>query len=127
MKVLNIDGEYFLYPNGINSVDEFSVLLDTYNHKFIKIRKLFEKNCVSPYYIFEEIKEIHLSVSNINEFVEEEVVILNRDEYEKLLNNVKNKLCSRCEEREDCFANQKEEYRESLCLDGTCFGFCEED
>ena len=55
MKVLNIDGEYFLYPKDVENVDEFAVFLDESMRKFIKIRKLFEKDCVRPYYGLEEI------------------------------------------------------------------------
>lgn len=125
MKVLSINGEFYLYPIDISSVDEFADFLEKSDKKFIKMRKLFETKCVSPYYIFEEIKESWLSVANIDEFCEAEVVVSNRDDYEKMLNNTKKKLCARCEEKDRCFFDPKEEYREKLCLDGTCFEFCE--
>ena len=125
MKVLNIDGEYFLYPKDVENVDEFAVFLDESMRKFIKIRKLFEKDCVRPYSVLEEIKEVHLSVQNITEFFDEEVVILNRDEYEKMLNNVKAKLCSKCDEHDECLKNN--DYKEKLCLDCTCCDFYKED
>ncbi len=127
MKVLSINGEFYLYPSNCATPDEFSAFLSSDDSKFIKIRKLFENNCVSPYYILEEIKEVWLSVASIDEFYEEEVVIFDREEYEKMLQNVKKKLCARCEDKDECFNDKKEEYREKLCLDGTCFEFCEED
>lgn len=126
MKVLAINGDFYLYPANVSSVDEFADFLENSDKKFIKMRKLFETKCVSPYYIFEEIKEAWLSVANIDEFCEAEVVVSNRDDYEKMLNGVKKKLCARCEEKDNCFSDPKEEYREKLCLDGSCFEFCEE-
>lgn len=127
MKVLSINGDFYLYPANVKSIDEFALFLESYNNKFLKMRKLFENNCVNPYYIFEEIREVQLSIGSIDEFFEEEVVILNRDEYEKMLGNVMNKLCKRCEEKENCLKSEKQEYREKLCLDCTCYEFCEEE
>ena len=91
------------------------------------IPSLFEKRCVSPYFILEEISEVYVNIDHIDEFFENEVVVLERAEYEKMLKNVKNKLCANCEDKEECLSDKKEEYREKLCLDGSCFDFCEED
>ncbi len=129
MKVLYISAfsENYLYPNGINSIEEFKDFLENYNDKFLPLRRLFETNCVSPYYILEEIKEVYVSVSLIDEFFEQEVVVLDRNQYEKMLENIKKKLCENCEEKEECLGSKREEYREKICLDGTCDEFCEEE
>ena len=126
MKVLNLNGDFYLYPKDSASTDAFANMLENNDKKYIKLRKLIEKNCVSPYYILEEIKEVHIRVDSIDEISEEEVVILERDEYEKMLINVKKKLCARRDERDECFSDSKEEFREKLCLDGSCFEFCED-
>lgn len=126
MKVLSLNGEFYLYPNGVTNIDEFAELLEKENRKLIKLRKLFEKNCVSPYYIFEQIRECYVSIASIDDFFEEEVVILENDEYEKLLNNVKKKLCSKCDERSKCLSDEKQGFREKLCLDCSCFEYFEE-
>ena len=129
MKVLHISafGENYLYPNGVNSVEEFKSFLENYESKFLPLRRLFEKNCVSPYYILEEIKEVFVSVAHIDEFFEQEVVVLDREQYEKMLENIKNNLCASCEDRGECLSSKREVYREKICLDGTCDEFCEED
>lgn len=129
MKVLYIEGtdNNYLYPEGIHNFDEFASFLESYDKKFIKLRRLFEKRCVSPYFILEEISEVYVNIDHIDEFFENEVVVLERAEYEKMLKNVKNKLCANCEDKEECLSDKKEEYREKLCLDGSCFDFCEED
>ena len=126
MKVLSFGGEFYLYPSDIKNIDEFADFLENSDKKFIKMRKLFEEKCVSPYYIFEEIKEVWVALAAIDEFCEAEVVVSNRDDYEKMLNTIKKKLCARCEEKDRCLSDVKEEYREKLCLDGSCFEFCEE-
>ena len=129
MKVLYFEGtsKYYLYPDGVHNLEEFSDFLEICKTDFFKIRALFEKNCVQPYFIFEEIKEVYVAKASIDEFYEAEVVVLERDEYEKMLVNIKKKLCSRCEEKEECYKDSKQEYREKICLDGTCFEFCEEE
>ena len=114
MKVLYISAfsENYLYPNGVNSVEEFKDYLENYDGKFLPLRRLFETNCVSPYYILEEIKE---------------VVVLDREQYDKMLENIKKRLCVSCEDRDECLSSKKEEYREKICLDGSCDEFCEEE
>lgn len=129
MKVLyfNGSGEHYLYPNGVNSIDEFAEYLEKNNTKFLKLRRLFEKNCVAPYYIFEEISEVYVSTGLIDEFYEEEVVVLDEKEYNKMLENIKKKLCYKCEDRGECLTSPKQDFREKICLDGSCDEFCEED
>ncbi len=129
MKVLYIDdkSEYYLYPDGVQTIDEFAEFLENYNKKFIKLRHLFERKCVAPYFILEEIDDVYVHINQIGEFFEMEAVVLERVEYEKMLNNVKKKLCSHCEDKDECLSDKKEEYREKLCLDGSCYAFCEEE
>lgn len=121
MKVLNINSEYYLFPASNTNFDDFAIMLSEEKDKFIKLRRLNESECVHPYYVLEEIKDVYVRVDSIDEFFEEEIVILTREEYDKLLKNIQNKLCKKCEERDCC-----EDYKDKLCLDGKCPEFCEE-
>lgn len=125
MKVLYIDYEYYAYPEGVSTLDEFVNMLENNNRKFLKMKRLFEVGCVSPYFIIEEMQDVYISVSGINEIFEAEIVVMEEKEYLKMLENVKKKRCSLCAEKEDCFKNEKE-LREKLCLDGSCDEYCEE-
>ena len=129
MKVLYFNGlgEHYLYPNGVDSIEGFAEYLEKNSAKFLKLRRLFEINCVAPYYIFEEIREVYVSASLIDEFYEEEVVVLDEKEYNKMLENIKKKLCYKCEDKGECLTSPKQEFRCKICLDGTCDEFCEED
>lgn len=125
MKVLYIDYEYYSYPEGVSSLDEFIDMLENKKRKFIKMKRLFEVGCVSPYFILEKMQDVYISISGINEIFEEEVVVMEEKEYVKMLENVKKKRCSSCDNKDDCFKNEKE-LREKLCLDGSCNEYCEE-
>lgn len=125
MKVLYINCEHYFYPEGVSTLDEFVERLEKSQNKFIKLKKLCEANCIRPYFVLEEIKEVYLSIASIDEIVESEVVVMEEKEYLKMLENVKKKRCSLCDEREDCFKNEKG-LREKLCLDGSCDEYCEE-
>lgn len=129
MKVLYFNGldEHYLYPNGVNSACDFAEYLEKNDAKFLKLRRLFEKNCVAPYYILEEIKKVYVSVNHIDEFYEKEVVVLDEKEYNKMLENIKKKLCCKCEDRDECLSDPKQEFRCKICLDGSCDEFFEED
>ena len=106
MKVLNINSEYYLFPASNTNFDDFAIMLSEEKDKFIKLRRLNESECVHPYYVLEEIKDVYVRVDSIDD---------------KLLKNIQNKLCKRCEERDCC-----EDYKDKLCLDGKCPEFCEE-
>ncbi len=122
MKVLNIDAEYYLYPVGVENIDDFASLLNKTDDKFILMKKLLQKRCVEPYFISEDIENVYVNISNISEFSDFEAVVMENEAYEKMLENVKAKLCKKCEFNDDC-----EDRREELCLNGKCDSFCEED
>ncbi len=122
MKVLNVDGEYFLYPSGVENIADFAKELNETNDKFIALKKLLQKRCVEPYFISEDIENVYLNVNNISEICESEAVVMENEAYEKMLENVKAKLCKKCEFKDDC-----EDLREELCLNGTCESFSEEE
>ena len=121
MRVLNIDTEYYLYPKDIKSQSDFARFLNNTSDKFIFLKKLLQERCAEPYFISEDIKEVVLNINNINEFSDAEVVVMENEAYEQMLENVKKKLCKKCEYKDDC-----EDLREVLCLNGTCISFCEE-
>ena len=121
MKVLNINSEYYLFPASNTNFDDFAKSISCEKEKFIKLRRLVENECVHPYYVLEEIKEVYVRVDSIDEFYEDEIVILSREEYDKLLKNIQSKLCTLCAENGFC-----EDYKDKLCLDGKCAEFCEE-
>ena len=68
MKVLAIDYAYFKYPDNIGSVDEFAKYLNNNYNSFIKLTEYCDENCVEPYFIESETKEVYVNPSRIKAF-----------------------------------------------------------
>ena len=124
MKILEIDYDYYYYPQDISSLEDFIEYANSHYNSFIKLTQFQTENCVFPYFISEETKEVYLNIANINKFAEEDVTVLPRLDYDIRLEQVVKKNCIDCvnyEEDSEC-ANLKV-FREKLSLDGECRGY----
>ena len=54
MKILQLDNNYFRFPEGIKSVEEFVEFVNNSSQKFIKMTMLSEEHSVAPYFIEED-------------------------------------------------------------------------
>ena len=55
MKVLEIDYDKYIYPEGISTPEEFGAYLPAHSGRFIEMRYFSGDHCIDPYYIEEEI------------------------------------------------------------------------
>ena len=54
MRVINIGGDAYLYPEGIYSMEDFVAYVNLSGSKFIRMRCLYSDNCVPPYFVRED-------------------------------------------------------------------------
>ncbi len=61
MKILQLDNNYFRFPEGIKSVEEFVKFVNNSSQKFIKMTMLSEEHSVAPYFIEEDQKTVYVN------------------------------------------------------------------
>lgn len=125
MKILEIDFDYYQYPENIKCIDEFiKYVTDNYN-SFIPLVQYQTENCAFPYLIAEEVKTVYVNVSRIEKIYEEEsTVISTRKEYDARLQKIVDEKCTNCAHyEEDSEGDNLSGHREKLTLDGTCWMF----
>jgi hypothetical protein len=60
MKILQLDNNYFKFPEGIKNVEEFVEFVNNSSQKFIKMTMLCEEHSVAPYFIKEDQKTVYV-------------------------------------------------------------------
>ena len=120
MKVLEIDYNYYYYPNGITTIVDFINYTNTHFHSFLKLTHLNEENCNFPYLISEDIKEVYINVANINQIREVEAIILSQKEYDERLQQVIQQKCLDCIHYEE---GTLEGHHKNLSLNGDCWQY----
>lgn len=124
MRILEIDYDYYYYPQGISCIDEFaSYTNDNYN-TFIKLTRLETENCAFPYFISEETKQVYLNIATIKVMTEVEATVLARLDYDiKLEQVVKNKCINCLHYEEDAEGDNLKGHRDKISLDGECWAY----
>lgn len=124
VKLLEIDFDYYQFPQGITNVKSFvEYLSDKYN-SFIPMVQYQTENCVFPYLIKEEIRYVYLNVAKIDKIYEEEATVLSRKDYDSQLHMIVQQKCIDCVHYED--ENEDDNlkgHREKMSLDGVCWGY----
>lgn len=124
MKVLNIDYDYYVYPQGIESLETFIASLNADYNRFILLSRFETEKCAFPYFIREDVKQVYLNVANIDKIWEDEVTVLDRAEYERRLAEEVAKKCKDCVYyEEDLDGDNMKGHREKLTLDGECWSY----
>ena len=124
MKVLNIDYDYYFYPQGIESLEDFIASLNADYNRFILLSRFETEKCAFPYFIREDVKQVYLNVANIDKIWEDEVTVLDRVEYERRLADVVAQKCKDCVYyEEDLDGDNMKGHREKLTLDGECWSY----
>ncbi len=122
MKILKIDSEYYYYPETVASFDGMLQYLNEKYHTFVRLIRLNEENCVSPYFIESDVATVYVNVGKIESVVEIEATILSREEYDAGLKEAVSTKCPNCSHYEDDGADLRiDSHRSKLCLDGTCW------
>lgn len=122
MKVLEIDLQYYYYPEGISCIEDFIAYANEHYNTFIELTRLENDNCVYPYCIKEETKKFYLNVAKIDMVCEAEATIISRADYDSRLENLVKTKCTCCVNyEEDSVPDNLGGHRDKLCLDGNCW------
>ena len=121
-------GGHYRFPPEYNSIDSLIQHINTGEQRFIKLTQFQTDNCVYPYYIESETKEIYLNFSPISIVEEEEIYVLSKEEYDEKLKQCVEEKCVNCVHyKEDLEGDYLAGHRERLSLDGECWAFEEID
>jgi hypothetical protein len=125
MKAIVINNHmYCTYPQGINTIEQFIEYLDNHYHSFIKLTRFTEEGCRAPYFIENNLDTMYLNVSMIHHVHEETITVLNKEEYDKRLNEVVTRKCVNCANYSEVGCEDSlDGYRENINLDGECWNF----
>ena len=125
MKVLNCNYEYYLFPDGINSLKEFVDYVNQHFNTFIPLVRLKTDNCVAPYFIEEDRQLSYVNFSSISSITEEEAEVMPRKEYDVRLEQTARTKCVNCHYFEASEPLCDDNTRSFLCLNGKCSLFIE--
>lgn len=124
MRILEIDYDYYYYPQGISSLDAFIEYANTNYGSFIKLIRFETEECTFPYFIKEDTKEVYINIATMEKISEEEVTVLCRLDYEIRLEQVVKKKCIDCEHyKDDVEGDNLKGHRGKISLDGECWGY----
>lgn len=125
MKGIRINyGDFYEFPEGITSIDEFVGYINEHYHSFIKLKEFLTNNCCEPYFIESEWEWKYLNVAEIRYVRECEMHFLSKEEYESRLAEVVLQKCINCKHyEEDFLGDNLEGHRTMISLDGECSGF----
>lgn len=132
MKVLEIDLYYYYYPQGICSIEDFVAYANEHYNTFIELTRFETENCVFPYFISEETKQVYINVAAMSRINEEEVTVLCRADYDSRLERIVEEKCIDCVYyyEDDNDGDNLKGHRDRLSLDGECWAYekkqCEE-
>lgn len=122
MKVLEINYDYFYYPQGISDIEDFIKYANEHYNTFIELTRFETENCAFPYFIDEDIKQVFVNIATIKSISEAEVTVLCRSDYDiRLEQVVKNKCIDCVHYEEDAEEDNLKGHRSKLTLDGECW------
>ena len=124
MKILEIDYDYYYYPQNISCIDDFIKYANDNCNSCIKLTRFETENCAFPYFIREETKEVYVNIATMEKITEEEVTVLCRLDYDiRLEQVVKKKRVDCVHYEEDPEGDNLKGHREKISLDGECWGY----
>lgn len=124
MKILEIDYDYYYYPQGIDSMEAFVAYANAHYHSFIKLTRFETENCAFPYFVREDVKTVYANIADMGKITEAEVTVLPRAEYDARLAEAVKKKCLDCVYyEEDLDGDNMKGHRGKLTLDGECWGY----
>ena len=65
MKILEIDYDYYYYPQDISCIEDFIKYANDNYNSFIKLTRFETENCAFPYFIGEETKEVYVNIDTM--------------------------------------------------------------
>ena len=126
IKLLQLDSNYYRFPEGINTADEFAEYANNSGQKFVKLTLYSGEHSVEPYFIEEDKRTIWVNLSQITYIEEIDGEVLSRIDYERRLRQVVRQKCLDCVNFQGDPDNLDGHY-ERLCLDGRCWSYEKRD
>ena len=126
IKLLQLDSNYYRFPEGINTADEFAEYANNSGQKFVKLTLYSGEHSVEPYFIEEDKRTIWVNLSQIPFIEEIDGEVLSRIDYERRLRQVVRQKCLDCVNFQGDPDNLDGHY-ERLCLDGRCWSYEKRD
>ena len=121
MKLLQLDTNYYRFPEGIKTAEEFAEFANNCSQKFVKMTMYSEEHCMEPYFIEEDKKTVWVNLSQITFIEEINGKVMLRVEYERKLREVVRQKCLDCVYFKGDPDNLDGHYHR-LRLDGHCWG-----
>ena len=122
MKLLQLDTNYYRFPEGIKTAEEFAEFANNCSQKFVRMTMYSEEHCMEPYFIEEDKKTVWVNLSQITFIEEINGKIMLRVEYERKLREVVRQKCLDCVYFKGDPDNLDGHY-DRLRLDGHCWGY----
>ena len=88
IKLLQLDSNYYRFPEGIKTADEFAEYANNSGQKFVKLTLYSGEHSVEPYFIEEDKRTIWVNLSQITYIEEIDGEVLPRIDYECRLRQV---------------------------------------
>ena len=85
MKVLEIDYDKYIYPEGVSTPEEFADYLLSNTGKFIAMRYYTTGHCKDPFFVESDTAVKYINPAMVTVFRECEVTVLSREEYDRRL------------------------------------------
>lgn len=126
MKLLQLDTNYYRFPEGMKTADEFAEFANNCSQKFVKMTMYSEEHCMEPYFIEEDKKTVWVNLSQITFIEEINGKVMLRVEYERKLREVVRQKCLDCVN----FKGNPDEldgHYDRLRLDGRCWSYEKRD
>lgn len=128
MKIIEIDYDYYYYPQAISCIEGFIEYINSHYNHFIKLTRFETQNCAFPYFISEETKNVYVNVATMEKITEADVTVLCRSEYDARLEEAVKKKCIDCVHyKEELEGDNLKGHRGKLSLDGECWGYEKKD
>lgn len=97
MKVILLNEcDKYIYPEGIDNLDDFVDYAENSEKMFTKMKKLFDENGLENFFIDTESKDVYINFDNIATIEETEVNVVNEIEFFNLLKLLEINLCTGC-------------------------------
>lgn len=122
IKLLQLDSNYYRFPEGIKTADEFAEYANNNGQKFVKLTLYSGEHSMEPYFIEEDKRTIWVNLSQITYIEEIDGEVLSRIDYERRLREVVRQKCLDCVNFQGDPDNLDGHY-ERLCLDGRCWSY----
>lgn len=117
-----VNGEYYLLPKQYESFEKLMEVVEAKNSVKLKLKKLNETKCMSPYFTYEAITEETISLSGSELIFKTKVYLLSAKEYhDKLVAIIKQKCMDCANFIDDGDYEQLNGHHEEVSLDSVCF------